>query len=71
MTDKPDHTADFEYRHDHHCPEWTPISWPYPEDDLARELTEDWAEDEDDEHEITSIAEDVEIRRAGATDQAG
>ncbi|RCK37306.1 hypothetical protein [Thalassospira xiamenensis] len=71
MTGKPEEKADYEYRHDLHCPEWTPISWPYSEDDLALELAEDWADDEEDESEIYSIAEDVEIRRAGATDQAG
>lgn len=60
-------TAIFEYRHDLHCPEWTSITWPYSEDDLALELAEDWADDEEDESEITSIAEDVEIRPAGST----
>lgn len=63
---------EFFYRHREHSPDWSGGTMGYPELNdqenalqIAEELSEDWAEDPDDELEKGSIFDDIQIMTDG------
>lgn len=57
----------FKYSHPYHCPDGEEIDWPFDgpdaEEDVVRNLAEDWADEDAEDSEIQSIADDIKIER--------